>query len=76
MVNWPVRWECHGVFLAEDLHEFLILCWDVTLSSVVTISTLSVSIPILISLVCIEACFGRVEMGRGPGIAGSDGSSQ
>jgi hypothetical protein len=44
--------------------------------SSVTISTLTMSVPILISVVCIVACFGRVEMGRGPGIAGSDGSSQ
>jgi len=45
-------------------------------SSVVTISTVSVSIFILINPVCIVTCFGRVEMGRGSGIAGSDSSLQ
>jgi len=34
------------------------------------------SVPILVSHVCIVACFCRVDMGRGPGLAGSDGSSQ
>jgi len=47
-------------------------------SSVVIISTLTMSVPILISLVCILHCsmLGGVEMGRGPGLAGSDGLSQ
>jgi len=44
--------------------------------SSVTISTLTMSVPILVSLVYIVAYFGRVEMSRGPGIAGSDGLSQ
>jgi hypothetical protein len=36
------------------------------------------SVPILINLYCILHCsmLGGVEMGRGPGIARSDGSSQ
>ena len=46
--------------------------------SSVAISTLTMSVPILISLFCIlhYSMLGGVEMGTGPGIAGSDGSSQ
>jgi len=46
--------------------------------SSVTISTLTMSLPIVISLSAfwIEACVGRVEMGRGPRLARCDGLSQ
>jgi len=33
-------------------------------------------VPILISLICIVVCFGRVEMDRGPRLSGSDGLSE
>jgi len=86
---WKVRCESCRIFgayvqIVVVSHEHTTIldivkfwyCAGMRPPSSVTISTLTMSVPILVRQVCIVSCFGRVELGRGPGLAGSDGSWQ